>query len=140
MSETLYIGSQQVTEVYPHPDGKMVAYVLANNERGELTTEQFAVVAKPTAYDDGRVSVEKWKPTVKKIMEILLEDRMRLMDKDFILQQVDNTIVHNYEKAVAKMFGAEFVEYISLPMLDAVLTAPEADEVEAGSESQEVSA
>jgi len=129
MDKKLYIGQNEVVASNTDTPG-LVSYTLDNNEYGEVTTEQFESMALPEGYDPGTVRIKQWKPTVKKILEILRDSRMSLLDKDFVLTRVDESISQNYEAATAKLFGTKHVLQITLPQIDEVLKKfePEPDE------------
>ncbi len=120
MDKKLYIGNNAVVAQNTDTPG-LISYTLDNNEFGEVTVEQFESMAQDAPYDPGQVRIKQWKPAVKKMLEILLESRMTLLDKDFVLTRLDESISKSYEEAVAKLFNKKHVLQITLPDLDKVL-------------------
>jgi hypothetical protein len=124
MDKKLYIGQNEV--VVSEEENGLVKYTLDNNEFGEVPAEQFGSMALPEAYDPTTVRIKQWKPAVRKILEILRDSRMSLLDKDFVLTRVDESISKNYEDAVAKLFGKKYPLQITLPQInDVLLNQPE---------------
>lgn len=119
MSEVQYIGQLKVRE-YNEVEGK-VSYLLEDSSGATVTKQQFDSMVAAAPYDDGLVRVKKWLPAVRDIMEVLLRNDMTIVEKDFVLGRVDETVIQNYGIAAAKLFGADYEHNISLSMIDKVL-------------------
>lgn len=117
--ERLFIGSKAVID-YNEEDMK-VKFVLDDGSGDTITKDQFETIARPARYDDGMVRVYKWNSAVIEIMGVLLKNNMKLIEKDFVTQQIDSTIVQNYQRAAAELFGASHEELITLESIDKVL-------------------
>jgi len=114
-----YIGQKKITE-YNEMEGK-VQFTLDDGSGDIVTKDQFDSIVKDEKYDDGMVRVFKWNKAVSQIMKVLLENDMRLIEKDFVMGRVDTTIVENYRTASAKLFGAKDENLISLSQINKVL-------------------
>jgi hypothetical protein len=124
MDKKLYIGQNEV--VVSEQENDLIKYTLDNNEFGEVPADQFESMALPEAYDPTTVRIKQWKPAVKKILQVLKDSHMTLLDKDFVLTRVDESISKNYEDAVAKLFGKKYPLQITLPQInDVLLNQPE---------------
>lgn len=117
--ERLFIGSKKI--IWYNIDGDSVELKLDDGSSDTVTEAQFKAMAKPSRYDDGMRQVYKWNQAISEIMEILLKNRMKLIEKDFVTGRIDATIIQGYQKAAAKLFGAKFEEFINLAQIDTVL-------------------
>lgn len=117
--ERLFIGSKKI--IWYNIDGDSVEFKLDDGSSDTVTEAQFKAIAKPSRYDDGMRQVYKWNQAISEIMEILLKNRMKLIEKDFVTGRIDATIIQGYQKAAAKLFGAKFEEFINLAQIDTVL-------------------
>ena len=111
--DKLFIGKKKVLWYNKTEDGD-IKFELDDGSSDTVTEPQFQVIAKTHRYEDGMVQVYKWNDAVSKIIAILLDNKMRLIEKDFVAGRVDATIIENYQKAAAKLFGAQFEEFINL--------------------------
>lgn len=116
-----YIGKQKVSKV-EEIEGK-IRYTLADGNGSTVTQEQFDSMVKDHEYDDAMVRVQKWLPAIRELMAVLLRNDMTIIEKDFVIGRLDETIVQNYGSASAKLFGAKsgFEGDISLSQIDNVL-------------------
>lgn len=137
-----YIGELAVTLEIRDDQNGIVTYKLGEGAKEVVvTTEQYDSMVSQTAYPDGQISIRKWKPTIKKVLEILLSSGMEMVDKDFIIQQVDNSLIENYNRAVAKLFGVDHPYHIKVAHIDEVLKmGAEAKVSTTGSETDGVGA
>lgn len=117
--ERLFIGSKAI--IWYNIDGDEAEFKLDDGSSDIVTEAQFKAMAKPSRYDDGMKQVYKWNEATSEIMEILLKNRMKLIEKDFVTGRIDATIIQGYQKAAAKLFGAKFEEFINLAQIDTVL-------------------
>jgi hypothetical protein len=117
--ERLFVGSKKI--IWYNIDGDEVEFRLDDGSSDIVTEAQFKAIARPSRYDDGMKQVYKWNEAVSEIMEILLKNRMKLIEKDFVTGRIDATIIQGYQKAAAKLFGAKFEEFINLAQIDSVL-------------------
>jgi hypothetical protein len=118
--DRLFLGSKKIIWYNSNDDGD-VDFTLDDGSNDTVTAEQFKAIAKPSRYDDGMVRVYKWNSAISQIMEILLKNKMKLIEKDFVIGRIDSTIIESYQKAAAALFGAKYEEFINLAQIDAVL-------------------
>jgi hypothetical protein len=55
-------------------------------------------------------------------MAILLKNKMRVIEKQFVLGRVDETIIDSYDRASAKLYGTDYEHNINLAHIHEVLT------------------
>ena len=115
-----YIGKSQVEQYVVNEDVNLVAVKFTDGSTAEYTVRQWDALKSETPYKDEDVQNRKWSPLVKRFLEEMLADNMRLMDKDFILNLVDNSIIQNYNHIVAQIFGVKDPLQIDLYKLDQV--------------------
>lgn len=115
-----YIGTKKIVDQQPEAEG-LVTYKLEDGTNATVRADQFESMAKEEAYEDGMVRVYKWNPAVSKVMEILLAYDMTLLEKDFVINRIDATIIENYGKAAAKLFGSDFEHNIKLSQIHKAL-------------------
>ena len=116
----LFIGTKLATKIVR--DGDVVFYTPdGENMPRKATALQFDSMASELPYDDAEVQVRRWKPVVAKLLSILLEEDMQLGDKDFILTRLEESLIKNYNDAVAKLFKRKHISFIRLSQLDEVL-------------------
>ncbi len=117
--DRLFVGQKKVLW-YNEVDGD-VEFNLDDGSSDSVTADQFKAIAKASRYEDGMVRVYKWNKAITEIMEILLRNKMKLIEKDFVTGRIDSTIIEGYQKAVSVLFGAKFEEFINLAQIDSVL-------------------
>lgn len=118
--DRLFVGSKKVVW-YNNSDEGDIDFTLDDGSSDTVTADQFKSIAKPSRYDDGMVRVYKWNDAISQIMEILLRNKMKLIEKDFVTGRIDSTVIESYQKAAATLFGAKFEEFINLAQIDSVL-------------------
>lgn len=113
----IYVGSVVVNPVTL--DNGLIEVVVDKelDVRMRMTPEQFEVVKSDTAYEDGLVTIRKWRLTVGKILTILTQDNLTMNDKDFVIQRIDQSILENYRNATAKLFGVEGQEDVTMQQI-----------------------
>lgn len=115
-----YIGQKEVSE---YNEIEMnVHYTLSDGSGDTVTKEQFESMHKPEPYDDGLVRIHKWAPAITAIMQILLDNKMKVIEKQFLLGRVDETIIDSYDRASAILYGTDYEHNINLAHIHAVLT------------------
>lgn len=117
--DQLFVGKKKIVW-YNVADGD-VEFTLDDGSKDMVTEEQFEAIALPSRYDDGEVRIKKWNPAIRAIMGILLANKMKLIEKDFVTGRIDATVIENYQQAAAYLFGAKFEEFINLSEIDRVL-------------------
>ncbi len=117
--DQLFVGKKKIVW-YNVADGD-VEFTLDDGSKDMVTEEQFESIALPARYDDGEVRIKKWNPAIRAIMGILLANKMKLIEKDFVTGRIDATVIENYQQAAAYLFGAKFEEFINLSEIDRVL-------------------
>lgn len=98
----IYVGSSKVNPI-TLPNG-LISFQFENLTL-LATKEQFESMKSDKPYEDGLISIKKWKPTVAKILAILTQDNLTMNDKDFVIQRIDMSILENYHSATEKLFG-----------------------------------
>jgi hypothetical protein len=116
-----YVGKRKVKSFSTNEAINLVGVLYTDDSIDEFTQRQWDSVKSVTPYDDQTVSALKWKPLVEIILIEMLRDKARILDKDFILNQVDSSLVENYNLAISKIFGVHDPRQISLPQLDEIL-------------------
>lgn len=117
----LYIGKTALTTVVRNEEANLVAVALADGRKEEYSLRQFDSVAKGEAYDDGLINVYKWAPAITLFLRELLADGMQMIDKDFILNRVDESLIVNYNRAIGKIFNVNDPFHVNAKMIDVVL-------------------
>lgn len=125
METTLYIGQNKVVKYNQDKATGLAAYQLEDGSYGDCTIEQFTMMASPEPYGDGRIAVRKWKPTLKKILQILREDNLRILEKSFVLQQLELSIDDVFDRAVSKLMNVDFKEEVTLQQLNEIVAPDE---------------
>src|SRR6185503_20476285 len=100
----IYVGATKVTPV-TLPSG-LISVTVDGNEI-KATQDQFDSMKSVAPYEDGLIMIKKWKPTIAKVLTILTQDNLTMNEKDFVIQRIDQSILHNYRSATAKLFGVE---------------------------------
>lgn len=118
--DRLFVGEKKVLCYNTNSEGD-IEFELQDGSSDTITADQFWAVAKPSRYDDGMVRVYKWNKAISEIVGILLKNKMKLIEKDFVSSRVDETIIQAYQRAAAKLFGAKFEDFINLAQIDSVL-------------------
>lgn len=121
MSEKLFVGKRKVSTFVENKDINLVAVKFADGGTDEYTLEQWAAVQSPEQYPDQEVSRRKWSPATSAILQVLLDNNLRIYEKDFILNLVDSSIVENYNRAIAMIFGVKDPTQVRVDQLDLVL-------------------
>lgn len=122
----VFIGSEEVVLSDQSVESGLVKY--KTSTEGPMltaTVEQFQSMASPEAYDDGKVTVRKWRPLIENILEMMKDQNVQLADKGWILERIDESITQNHRRALSKLYNVSTVEQISLKQIDDVLTSDE---------------
>lgn len=117
----LFIGSEKV--ISNEVVDQLVHYTMDNGQELTATIEQFTAIALPEAYDDGQITMRKFRPLIEQILELMKDNNVELADKGWILERIDESITQNHRSAVAKLYGVSTVERVSLQKIDDVLTS-----------------
>lgn len=120
----VYVGSSKVLETVKLDSGNI--RVTLFEPQGvppvlDFTPEQYDSVKSETPYADAQISVRKWRLSVAKMIQILLEANMEMGDMQFVIGRLRDSLIANYGKAVAKKFGAVDEDRITLQQVDEVL-------------------
>lgn len=113
-----YIGMRALAYVNKNEDINRVAVKYEDNQTDEYSVRQFEAMVSDTPYEEGLVQVRKWKPFVKIVLEEMLNDGMKIGEKDYVLGRVDMSIINNYNVLLANLFGANHVENIDIRVID----------------------
>ncbi len=114
----MFIGSAKILDNTFDGETQLVTYSLDNGLVLTATQEQFAALASPEKYDDGKVSMKKWMPTIQAIIQRLKDDNATISDRGWIMERVDESIMVNHKLAIALMYGVNDVNKISLRAID----------------------
>ena len=114
-----YVGTNIVTNTLDLDDGN-IKLILSDGVE-YLTKNQLPLVLSETPYTDTDISKRKWNPAIKQIIQILLDNNMQMGDKEWLFQQIDSTIVRNFNEGMAKKFGVVAVDNIALQTIDNIL-------------------
>lgn len=120
MEQEYYIGSSKVVKVEPQAEN-WVHYDLEDGRSGLVRQEQFDAMRRTESYQDEMVMVYKWGPVTSRILQVLLEFDMPMSDMNFVVKQVNQSVIDNYEKAVSKLFKRQLTDHIRLSQIDEVL-------------------
>jgi hypothetical protein len=107
----IYVGSAKVTPV-TLPSG-LISVTIEGVEI-KSTQEQFDAMKSSAPYEDGLVMIRKWRPTIAKVLAILVADNTEMQDKDFVMQRVDTSILENFRAASAKLFNVTDNGHVTL--------------------------
>lgn len=118
--EFTYIGTQKVVLADTPKEG-WVKFTLEDKRSDLVTVEQFNSMKSDVPYDDGQVRVKKWVPVTAKMLKTLLEADMPMGDREFVMMQLEESIVLNYKKAVSKSFKRKDTEEIRFSQVHEVL-------------------
>lgn len=121
LNDTTYVGTQKVVEFLVIEGTDKVTFTLENGRKDESTMEQYIAMISPAAYPDGQVSVRKWKPFVDAVMELMMTNDLQMVDKDFVLGQIESRIVTSANKATTKLWQTDDMMHVSLRKIDEVL-------------------
>ena len=122
MEPKLYIGASEVTSV-DSVDGSLYKIKLADGRNMEFTPEQWISAQSEEPYDEGLISIRKFKPVLQKLLEVFLNSNIKMGEKNFILERLDESLVQNYRAAVCKKLGVDHQDHVSLKMIDEILKA-----------------
>lgn len=120
----VFVGSSRVESQEVLASGKIK--VVLHEPQGvppvlTFTPEQFEAVKSATPYEDGQISVRKWRMCVAMMIKLLLDNDMQMGDMSFVLTRLRDSIQTNFDKAVGKKFEVTDQDFISLHQIDEVL-------------------
>lgn len=123
-----YVGQQEVTKADYPKEGWVQYTIQYPNMKGELeditetvTVEQFDAIKSETPYENGLVAVKMWNGLISELLAVLLKHDIRMGDKEFIIQRLDQSIVENYRKATAKLFKRKHGDFVRFSQVDEIL-------------------
>lgn len=122
MEPKLYVGSNEVTEVAKEEDDRVVAK-LSDGTTMTFTADQWESVKSEVPYEDGTISLRKWKKTIAQVVELFMAGDMQMVDRAFVMERIDETIIQNARAAISKKLGIDNQEHLSLRQIDAILKA-----------------
>lgn len=114
----IYVGSTPVT---PVTLANGLVSVQLDGFELKATKEQFDAMKSDTVYEDGLISIRKWRPTIAAIVAILVAGNCEMQDKDFVMQRVDATILENFRNASAKLFNVPDNGHVTLSQVIEIL-------------------
>lgn len=121
MDKTLYIGKEKVKEYVVSEGTNLVGVLLENGKNEDYTNEQWANLKSEEPYEDGLISVRKHEKVMQRMIKEMVDSRVTLGERGWILERIDQSIHENYSKAVSKVFGVPFQEKIMLAQIDQTL-------------------
>ena len=124
MSDTLYVGSDLVTDLDDSVDGK-VSVTTDSGSKYTFTVSQWDSVQSAIPYEDTAIYFRKWKGTVAKILAILTEEGLQMSELSYIATLIQSSVNENKERAICRLLGVEHQNYLSLQQIDAILKSEE---------------
>lgn len=125
MDPKLYIGSAEVESAVKDETTNLMKVTLIEPQGmlpvQEMTEGQYDALKSETPYEDSQVSMRKWKPTIAQVLQLFLDDNMQMVDKNFVLERVEESMNYNYRQAVCKLLGVTGQEQVSLRQIDDIL-------------------
>lgn len=119
MNTDKYIGQSKVVEK-KDKDG-MVTYSLTNGLKAEVTAEQWQSMVSDEPYDEGQISLRKWRSIIELIIKIMMDNNAQFKDVGWLLDRVSETVTENANLATAKLLKVDSKEFVSLKRIDEVL-------------------
>jgi hypothetical protein len=120
MEPKLYVGSSEVSGI-TYPDEGHVTAKLVDGTTMTFNLDQWDAVKSETPYEDGSISMRKWKKTIAQVVELFLEADMQMVDRPFVMERIDETIIQNARAAISKKLGIDNQEHLSLRQIDDIL-------------------
>ncbi len=121
MDKELYIGKEKVKDYIVHEGTNLVGVLFENGKSEDYTNEQWANIKSEEPYEDGLVSIKKHEKMMQRMIKEMVDSRVTLGERGWILERVDESIHKNYSDAVSKAFSVPFPEKIMLAQIDMVL-------------------
>ncbi len=119
--ETYFVGSNKVKDYIVHENTDLVGVLFENGKSEDYTNEQWASIKSNEAYEDGMVSVRKHEKMMQRMIKEMVDSRVTLGEKSWILERIDESIHKNYIDSVAKAYSVPFVEKIMLAQINQTL-------------------
>lgn len=117
----VFIGSAKVlTNVL---ENNIVSYTLDNGLNSTATLDQFKAMCSEMPYDDGKISLNKWRPVIEQIIQLLKDNNAQLQDIGWVLDRVNESINQNHKRALNKLYGVDDVSHVTLQLIDDILRA-----------------
>ena len=116
-----FVGQSQVKEIAENKKVDLVGVLYENGKNEDFTVEQWEAVKSDKVYPDGEVPTRKFEALMVRIIKELVEARVTLKDHSFILERVGESIGLNYRKSIAKQFGKDKPEDITLIEIHEIL-------------------
>ena len=121
MPEQIYIGQRKLVQFVKSEEANLVAVEFEDGEKDEFSLRQFNSLAASEPYEEGQVLVRKWNPLVAEILAGMLNDGMKLSERDTIFSRVDASIINAFDTAVGKVFDVIHPTLINIKKVDAIL-------------------
>jgi protoporphyrinogen oxidase len=121
MDKDLYIGKEKVKDYIVHENTNLVGVLFENGKNEDYTNEQWANIKSEEPYEDGLIMIKKHEKMMQRMIKEMVDSRVTLGERGWILERVDESIHKNYSDAVSKAFGVPFPEKILLAQIDMVL-------------------
>lgn len=102
--ETTYIGTKKVKQINIVEKADLVGVLFEDDTAEDFTLEQWEALKSDKPYED-QISLRKWKPTIQRIIYVLMKDRADMGSHAWILNQVGDIIQKNYICYVSKLMG-----------------------------------
>lgn len=115
-----FIGSSKVIKDESRENG-FIHYETEDGRSGLVKPDQFNNMVRKVAYDDQLVMVYKWQPVTAKVLQIMLDYDVPMADYNFIVKQISQSIVENYEKATSKLYKRQLTDHVRFSQIDEVL-------------------
>lgn len=107
-----YIGSQKIKEVKTSSrktyfGNEVLRIIYENGTEEELPKEVVNIIVSDNERDLTSVREDFVKPIVEKIIAILLEAEVKIIDVDYIFQKATVSLNQNIEEAIDKLTGKD---------------------------------
>lgn len=119
--ETLFVGSREVDQIKVSSKLDLVGVLYKDGYNEDFTKAQWEDLKSEKAYSDGEIMVRKHEKLIKRIIKDMKECRVTMLEQEWILTRTNESVLHNYEEAVSKMFGVKNKNNIMLAVIDVAL-------------------
>jgi hypothetical protein len=116
-----YVGNREVDKINVSGKYDLVGILYKDGYNEDFTKAQWEDVRSEKAYPDGEVMIKKHEKLMKRIIKDMKECRVTLLEQEWILPRVSESIGANYRECLRKMFGVKEPENIMLAHIDVIL-------------------
>ncbi len=120
-TKELYVGKNKVEDVNIVESVNLVSVLYENGKSEDFTAEQYDALISEAPYEDGEISMRKYTPLIKRIIEELVNARCDINSYNWVIDKVDSTIRENAKQAQAKKWGVLDISQVLLAEIHAEL-------------------